>query len=307
MEFLWIPISVFAALMQSVRTAAQKTLNQSMSTMGTTYVRSLFGLPILGLFLALVLFWQGGGVPDFTAAYLGYCALGALVQVLATALLIRMFTLKSFAVGSMLTKTDILMTAVIGSLFFTESISPLGWLAVLVVLAGVLLMLAGKLGPSTLLASGETLSDALLGKATQVALACALLFTMSYLAIREATLILQPGSFLWRGGWTVVVVTSMQTLGLGAWLLVREPRVFRQLWPNRRIISFIGFTSALGSIGWFTAFALENASYVRAVGQIEALFTIAISWFYFRESLNRIELSGIVVMVVGVLMFRMVD
>ena len=102
MEFLWIPISVFAALMQSVRTAAQKTLNQSMSTMGTTYVRSLFGLPILGLFLALVLFWQGGGVPDFTAAYLGYCALGALVQVLATALLIRMFTLKSFAVGSML-------------------------------------------------------------------------------------------------------------------------------------------------------------------------------------------------------------
>ena len=50
MELIWIPISIFAALMQAVRTAAQKTLNQTMSTMGTTYVRSLFGLPFLALF-----------------------------------------------------------------------------------------------------------------------------------------------------------------------------------------------------------------------------------------------------------------
>ncbi|MEO1264731.1 MAG: EamA family transporter, partial [Pseudomonadota bacterium] len=76
--------------------------------------------------------------------------------------------------------------------------------------------------------------------------------------------------------------------------------------PNRQIIGFIGLTSALGSIAWFTAFAIQNASYVRAVGQIEVVFTLLISWLYFREKLTAIELAGIGVTVAGVLMFRMV-
>jgi uncharacterized membrane protein len=133
------------------------------------------------------------------------------------------------------------------------------------------------------------------------------MFSFSYLCIREATLAIGPGSFLWRGGWTVVVVTATQVVCLGAWLLFTEPKVFSQLWPNRRLVSFIGLTSALGSIGWFTAFALENASYVRAVAQVEAVFTILISWFYFRESIRREELAGIVVMIAGVLMFRLLE
>lgn len=307
MESIWIPLCIFAALMQAIRTAAQKTLNQTMSTMGTTYVRSLFGLPFIALFLAALLYLEGGGVPTLSRVFIAYVFGGALTQVLATALLIQMFSLKSFAVGTMLTKSDILLTAVIGTALFSEQLSTMGWVALIVVFAGVLLMLIGKIGPTTLVAEGEALGAARLGKVAQIALMCALMFTMSYLCFREATLILQPGGFLWRGTWTVLVGTGMQTVFLGAWLLIREPDVFRQLWPKRRIISFIGLTSALGSIGWFGAFALQNASYVRAVGQIEAVFTLAISWGYFREKITRIELLGMITMVVGVLMFRIVQ
>ncbi len=306
MELIWIPISVFAALMQSVRTAAQKTLNARLSTMGTTYVRSLFGLPFLVLFLAGVMAMGGEGWPAWRADFFVFCAIGGLAQVLATALLIRLFTLRTFAVGSMLIKSDVLMTALIGSVWFSENLSATGWLALLVVMAGVGILLAGKFGAAALHPEGETAWQILGGRATRVALGCALMFTFSYLFIREATLVLGPGGFLWRGGWTVVVVTTMQVIGLGAWLAWREPRVFGQLWPNRRIIAFIGLTSALGSIGWFTAFALENASYVRAVAQVEAIFTLLISWLYFREAINRTELAGIAAMVAGVLMFRLV-
>ncbi len=307
MELIWIPLSVFAALMQATRTAAQKTLNQTMSTMGTTYVRSLFGLPFIALFLGGLLYFQGGGVPHFSRTFIAFVLGGALAQVLATALLIHMFSLKSFAVGTMLTKTDILLTALVGTALFSEQLSMVGWVALLVVFAGVLLMLFGKLEPNALVARGDTLSDALFGKATRVALACAVMFTSSYLCFREATLILQPGGFLWRGTWTVLVAIGIQTVFLGVWLLVREPNVFRQLWPNRRIIGFIGLTSALGSIGWFAAFALQNASYVRAVGQVESVFTLLISWGYFREKITRMEFLGMVTMVVGVLMFRLVQ
>jgi drug/metabolite transporter (DMT)-like permease len=306
MEVIWIPLSVFAALMQAIRTAAQKTLNQTMSTMGTTYVRSLFGLPFIALFLAGLLYLEGGGVPSFSRVFLAFAFGGALSQALGTALLIHMFSLKSFAVGTMLTKSDILLTALVGSALFSERITAIGWIGLLVMFGGVLLMLVGKLELRTLVARGDTRRFDLFGRVTQVALMCALMFTMSYLCFREATLILQPGGFLWRGTWTVLVGTGMQTIFLGAWLLIREPGVFHQLWPNRRLISFIGMTSALGSIGWFGAFALQNASYVRAVGQIESLFTLAISWGYFREKITRLELLGMMTMVVGVLMFRVV-
>lgn len=305
MELIWIPLSVFAALMQAIRTAAQKTLSQSMSTMGTTYVRSLAGLPFIVLALCVTLYFEGGGIPAFSSEFVLYTFFGALTQVLATALLIRMFTLKSFAVGSMLVKTDILLTAIVGSALFSERISLLGWVALLVVMFGVLLMLAGKINLSNIRSSDFWRSSNLFGPVARIAIGCAVMFTLSYLLFREATLVLLPGSFLWRGVWTVTVASTMQTLCLGAWLIAKQPDVFRQIWPNRRIVTFIGLSSALGSLGWFTAFALQNASYVRAVGQIEGVFTMLISWLYFREKISRVELLGMVVMVAGVLIFRL--
>jgi len=305
--WVWIPLSVFAALMQSVRTAAQKQLNQRMSTMGTTYVRSLFGMPVLLVFLGAATLYTGRGVPEFKPAFLFHTACGALTQVFATALLIQMFRLKNFAVGTMLTKSDLILTAVIGTILFTEQITPLGWIAILVVMGGVILMLLGKAGAATFGAPGAALSHLLLGRPTQVALLCALLFSLSYLFLRAATLALgEEHHFLWRSGWTVVLATALQTVCLGLWLAYKEPAVLRQMWPMRGIASFIGLTSALGSIGWYSAFALQNASYVRSVGQIEAVFTLAISWLYFREKITSLELMGIAVTVAGVLMFRLV-
>lgn len=306
-NWVWIPLSIFAALMQAVRTAAQKQLNQRMSTMGTTYVRSLFGLPVLLVFLGAVTLYTGLGAPEFKPAFVLHTAGGAAAQVLATALLIYLFRLKNFAVGTMLTKTDLILTAVVGTVLFTEQITPFGWVSILVVMGGVTLMLLGKTGTGVFKTRGEAVSHLLTGRATQVALACALLFALSYLFLRAATLELgEQNHFLWRSGWTVVLATTLQIVCLGLWLAVKEPGVFRQMWPVRGIASFIGLTSALGSIGWYSAFALQNASYVRAVGQIEAVFTLTISWLYFREKITRLELAGIAATVAGVLMFRLV-
>jgi len=199
------------------------------------------------------------------------------------------------------------MTALIGTALFSEQLTQLGWVALVVVVCGTILMLAGKMGTAAFRESGETLSGLLAGRPTQVALMCALLFSLSYLFLREGTRDLgEQHHFLWRAGWTVVLATGLQTVCLGIWLAVKEPAVFKQMWPMRGIASFIGLTSALGSIGWYSAFALQNASYVRAVGQIEAVFTLAISWLYFREKVTALELVGIVVTVAGVLLFRLV-
>lgn len=309
MDYLWIIISVCAALMQSVRTAAQKTLNQTMSTLGTTYVRSLVGLPIMILYLVFVLTTQRGGVPPLSAGYLILTCLGSLSQVVATMLLIYMFRLRNFAVGTMLTKVDILMTAIIGALFFSESLSPMGVVALVVVVSGVLLITVGRMGIAALRAGEATLFETIFERATLVALACALMFTFSYLFLREATLVIKarPSDFMWSAAWTVVIATLMQVVVLGIWLMMTDPKFYPALWAARRISVFIGVTSAMGSIGWFTAFALQNASYVRAVGQIEVVFTLLISWLYFRERIAPLEYAGIGLTVLGVLMFRLMQ
>lgn len=46
---------------------------------------------------------------------------------------------------------------------------------------------------------------------------------------------------------------------------------------------------------------LQNAAYVRALGQIELLFTFAVTYFYFRERASLNEIAGIVLIVGGIL------
>ena len=63
----------------------------------------------------------------------------------------------------------------------------------------------------------------------------------------------------------------------------------------------MGIAGFLGSMGWFAAFTLQNAAYVRAVGQIELIFTFIASVVYFREKTSAMELAGIVLILVAII------
>ena len=299
MELAWIPISMAAGLMQAVRTAAQKALNAQLSTWMVTYVRSLFGLPVMLVYLWIVISWEGLGAPAFGPAFLFHCFMTGAAQVIATYLLILLFQHANFAVGTMLTKTDIMQAAIIGTLLFSETISPTGWLAIVLTVLGVILMSAGRAQGA--LRGG--LIRAVFSRATMTGLASAFLFCLSYLFLREASLSLHEGSTFHRGAWSVVTVTTMQVVGLGIWLLIYQRSEFAKLPGLIKPSIFIGITSALGSIGWFTAMAMQNASYVKAVGQTEVIFTLLISTLYFRERIRPIEYAGIGVIVLAILLF----
>ena len=299
MELLWIPIAMVAGLMQAVRTAAQKALNAHLSTWMTTYTRSIYGLPVMLIYLWIVTQFEGLGMPALGTEYLFHCAMTALTQVIATYLLIQLFQMSNFAVGTMLTKTDIMQAAIIGSILFSETISVLGWIAILLSVIGVILMSAGR--AKGVLGGG--LVAAVFSRATLTGLASAFLFCLSYLFLREASLTLETGSTIYRGAWSVVFVTSMQVVVLGGWLLMKERAEFAKLPGLVKPSIFIGITSAVGSIGWFTSMAMQNASYVKAVGQTEVVFTLLIATLYFKERIKPIELVGIATIVASVLLF----
>lgn len=305
MELIWIPISILGALLQAVRTAAQKDLNQTLSILVTTYVRALFGLPFLAVFLWTVMRQTSETVPEFSNVFLLNCLALALSQLAATWLLIYLFSLRNFSVGTTLTKTDVMMTAVIGSLLFSESISVLGWAAIILTLAGVLILAIGRAGLGGLFGrnDGEGAFAALFSKPTQVGLASGFFFCLSYLFVRESSLSLSHGGFVYRAAWAAVTATTLQSVILGVWLLMRDPKGLLSMFNEWKMCCFIGLTSAAGSICWYTAMTLENASYVKAVGQVETIFTIAIGTWYFRERISSSEYIGIAVIVAGVFVF----
>jgi drug/metabolite transporter (DMT)-like permease len=101
-------------------------------------------------------------------------------------------------------------------------------------------------------------------------------------------------------------MTAMSFVLLGVWLLAMERPGLAGIWNHKRLCVILGVTSALGTIGWFFASALNNAAYVAAVAQVQIVFTLALSRYWFNEPIRRIELIGIAVILAGVILFRMV-
>jgi drug/metabolite transporter (DMT)-like permease len=63
----------------------------------------------------------------------------------------------------------------------------------------------------------------------------------------------------------------------------------------------VGVASMLGSVGWFTAMTMQNAAYVRALGQVELIFTFLTSVLIFRERIAKAEIGGTLLIIGGVL------
>ena len=62
----------------------------------------------------------------------------------------------------------------------------------------------------------------------------------------------------------------------------------------------IGIGFFFESLSWFYAFTLIQASFVRAIGQIELLFSYYSSRYFFKEKVKATEIIGIIIFVLGV-------
>jgi drug/metabolite transporter (DMT)-like permease len=118
-------------------------------------------------------------------------------------------------------------------------------------------------------------------------------FSLASLSLRRASLSLGDPNFLVTSAITLVTVIAIETVLLGGIIAIRDRDQFTAMRGRLRIGMFIGVTSMLGSVGWFTAMTLEQASYVRAFGQIEFVFAMLVSTRFFREQYTRNELIGI--------------
>ena len=126
-------------------------------------------------------------------------------------------------------------------------------------------------------------------------------FSLAGLFIRQAALTLESDPLM-NASFTLVVMIIIQFLILGAWIFYKRKEDFLDIAKNWKTSIYVGLTSTLGSIGWFTAFALTNAAYVKTVGQIELIFALLISHKIFKEKINILEIMGMVLVVGSILL-----
>lgn len=291
----WIPITLFAVAMQTVRTAGQKRLAATLSPFTVTMVRYLFGLPFVGAYLWLVMSGYGLTLPSLNGRFITFASLAAVTQIAATILLIHLFSLRNFAVGTAYVRTEAFLTALLGVVLFGEWISPTGWLAILVSVAGIVLL---SMARSAL--PGSRLIQRIASRAALVGLSAGLLFAICSLSLRQASLSFQLDNALFTAGLTLFYMVVGQALCMLAWLIWRAPGELSAMFRQGSLTWFVGMTSALGSMGWFVAMTLERAAYVKALGQVEFVLALAISTLFFGERSNRQELLGMVLMGIGI-------
>lgn len=294
-SWIWIPITLFAVIMQTVRTAGQKHLTAHLDPIAVTLVRFLFGLPFAAVYLACVAAWSDTSIPPLTGTFIGYVILGGVGQIVATILLIQLFSLRNFAVGTTYARTEAFLTAVIGALFFGEWISLQGWIAIVLSVAGVVVLTVAR---SNL--ESSSILGRLWNRAAAMGLGSGLGFALASLSIRKASLSFGIDDFLLSAGVTLVIMIILQTAIMIVYVAAKSPAQFAIIARQWRVSLFVGVTSALGSVGWFTAMTLERAAYVKSLGQVEFLLALAVSTLFFRERTTGLELVGMALTAVGV-------
>ncbi|ANY61640.1 DMT family transporter [Comamonas aquatica] len=295
--WLWVPITLFAALAQTVRNTAQRSLTQQLGTLPATLVRFLYGLPFAAVFLLLlyVLPAQPPALPHFSAAYLGWITLGAVFQVAATAALLLAMKERNFAVAVTLSKTEILQVALFGAVFLHELPTALALAAMVIATVGVLLL---SLPPR-----GQLLSlQAWFSKSALYGLACGACFAIAVIGFRGGALALQAQTPWLSGAWGVLVAQTLQSIVLGAWVAFKTPQGIRPIFRAWRISLLAGSMGAAASLAWFTAYAMQSAAAVRTLGMVEVVFSYLVSRRMLSEQFNRAELLGMALMVLGLVL-----
>jgi drug/metabolite transporter (DMT)-like permease len=288
-SWLWALFTVIAAAAQTVRNATQRELTAKLGTVGATHVRFLFGFPFALAFLCAVMIALGQELPRPPPIYWPWVIGGALTQVAATALMLAAMNDRSFVVVYAYIKTEPVQAALFGLVFLGDVVTAWTAAAILIATTGVVTM-ALKPGTSSDL------------KATLLGLAAGAMFALSAVGYRGAILSLALPSYVMAATFTLVVGLVLQSVLLSLYLGLRKPDVLAAIVHAWRPSLFAGFMGALASQFWFLAFALATAASVRTLALVEVLFAQAISRFVFKQTTTPREVSGIALIVIGVVL-----
>lgn len=277
-----------AAFMQAWRNAFQKQLSTTVDVYGVTLARFIFALPLALLYISCLYHFQP--VTDsvhFNLRFAIYVLIAALSQIAATALMVQLFKQKNYAIGVGLAKSEAVLAAIIAVLFLSDHLSLLGWFGVAV--GGFAVFLMSK---------GRDFSDFSV-QTLCIGIGSGLCFAITSLLVREASLELDNLPFIHRAAWVLLMVIGTQCFLLLMYLGIFRRATLWAMWQRIGLTFRVSLCSFLASLGWFSAMSMQSVPIVKTLGQVEIIFSMLISAYFFKEKLARAEHLGILLVVIA--------
>jgi drug/metabolite transporter (DMT)-like permease len=291
LSLLWVPITLIAAAAQTARNATQRSLTESIGTLGATQVRFLYGLPFACLFLLAVAAVTGQTPPAVPQGAFLFAVVGAVAQIAATALMLTAMKAKSFAVTTAYIKTEPVLTAVVGLAVLGDTLTPLKAAGIAVATLGVMLVSVKRE------AFGELLKEA---RPALTGIAAGAMFGLSAVAFRGAITGLPTGGFIMRATTILALGLAIQTVLLLAYLLLFDRPSLTKSFGVWKASLAAGFLGAFASQFWFLGFALTSAANVRTLALVEVFMAQAVSRKLFAQQTSAQQLFGMALIVAGV-------
>jgi drug/metabolite transporter (DMT)-like permease len=290
---MWVLLALGAGLLQSARNGFARSLVGSISPVLNSWARFSFNLPLSTTLVSILVLARGAPLTSPRFYALSFAT--GLAQLLGSVALIAAFRHQNFAQSIVLHKLEVLFTAVIGAVLFSEAPTGLAWVGILVSVAGVVAMTPGTVRSR-------------FGAGSALAVAAGLLLAVVGFFLKAAIvelILLNP----WVGTGRFVVaahtlfhVTWMEVLLLTAWLLYArrgELALVPRHWPRMVLQGSFGFSA---SLGWFWAYSLTFVAYVKAVGQVESVAAVLYSLLIWKESEVSRQVPGMALTLVGIVL-----
>ena len=204
--------------------------------------------------------------------------------------MVKLFQQKNYAIGIGLAKSEAILAALIAVAFLQEHLTTWGWVGVMIGAVAVFLLSKGR--HSTQL-SFNTL---------MIGLGSGLCFAITSLLVREASLELSMLPFLHRAGWVLCSLISFQCIVLLLYLGIFSRQTLYKMWQRLGLTFRVSVCSFLASVGWFSAMSMQTVAIVKTLGQVEILFSLLISAFFFKEKLAKTDHLGLWLVIVAAIM-----
>ena len=282
----WVFLTLSAVVLQTFRNALQSKLSANMSTSGVTLARFLFAPPIALIYLLLLYNFSHQAIPEFSLKFISLILLAAILQIVATSLMVILFKQKNFSVGAGLAKSEALVAAVLGVLFFGSQLSLFGWIGILIGAAAIFVL------------SGGGRKGQLSLKTVSIGLACGTCFALTSLFVRQASQLLDV-PFPHNAAWVLLWVLCIQTILLVSYIAIKNSSTFVALKNNAKMTLMTSVISCFGTICWFSAMSLQHVAYVKTLGQVEVLLTILLATFWLKNKVCKHEIIGLLLIIVA--------
>jgi drug/metabolite transporter (DMT)-like permease len=284
-----------AAAAQTIRGAGQRGLKPKLGDFGASLIRFSYAIPFAWAWIYLYGDIAGQKIPVWNQSFLFWVMIAAVMQIIFTVMLVMLFSHRSFAAGTAFSKTEVIQAAIFEALIIGFVVSAQVGLAIVI---GVIAVFFLSLVKSSLTVGN--LMRSLLTRQTAIGLASGASLGFCTVAYRVATDSLQGADLMMRASVSGGVSVLIQTVLLGGFMWVQARDQLIATFVEWRSSLIVGFSGAVATVCWFYAFSLHAVAPVRAVGQIELLFVLGISFFYFREKPTSPEIIGMILLLISI-------